>query len=155
MRIPLRSILYIATITCGTVVLVVGIGYLAQAYVLGKRIESQLQSQATQSVVDRSQFPFTIISIDPDSFSMIIEIPESRVIGGQTIRMQVILASNALIEKRDPILRNGVFIGSKPSTKISIQELSPGMQGIGVARLMPNGTTVMNRILIGSPFVRP
>jgi hypothetical protein len=74
----------------------------------------------------------------------------------QDISVEYELAADFYIERRDARIKDGIMIGTDKTEQVEPVDLAPGMRGIGVVHLLPEGGRMqMDYLVIGEPFPRP
>ncbi|MBI4093996.1 hypothetical protein HY417_03460 [Candidatus Kaiserbacteria bacterium] len=87
-----------------------------------------------------------IIAVDP-----VAKTATARVLGGEGGSIDLNL-QNAVIERREPILENGIMVGLSSLDRKTIEDLSPGQRVFTRIRISPDGTFQATYVLLDDPL---
>lgn len=94
-----------------------------------------------------------ITSVNTTEKTIIAQVRSST--AGQFIPTILQYTDEIEVTRRDVVIENGIIVGLTESTKGTIADLLPGVNGIATIYVSKDGNIFMQRITIGVPLPRP
>ena len=137
-------------VMCAAAVLVASLAAFSKVYIENQRID-----ESVETIFGMRLFatPLTVETFDSNTGTMLATMDSISV--GQRILARVRLAENFRLERRDLVVKDGVIVGVTPVSHAEFSEIIPGVKGLGVMHLTPEGELSLQYLLIGDPAPRP